>query len=95
MYCPRARGPELPPAVRPPLHLHGHARWLSTSELDYRGGWTVGEWKQGKCGWPTAAGGRCQNKTVKGTSRCHLRQGDWTKRGQAELKKRASRRRKK
>lgn len=55
----------------------------------------MGQWKQGKCGWPTAAGGRCQNKTLKGTARCYLHQGDWTKRGQAELKKRASRRRKK
>ncbi len=55
----------------------------------------MGEWKQGKCGWPTAAGGRCGNKTMKGTSRCHLHQGDWTKRGQAELKKKASKRRKK
>lgn len=55
----------------------------------------MGEWKQGKCGWPTATGKRCQNKTLKGTSRCYLHQGGWTKRGQAELKKRASKRRKK
>lgn len=94
MHCPRARGtPELL-AMRPPLRLHGHAPWLSTGELGYRG-WTVSEWKQGKCGWPTAAGSRCQNKTVKGTSRCYLHQGDWTKRGQAELKKRAGKRRRK
>lgn len=55
----------------------------------------MGEWKQSKCGWPTASGRRCQNKTLKGTSRCYLHQGDWTKRGQAELKKRVSKRRKK
>jgi len=32
---------------------------------------------------------------MKNTSRCYLHQGKWTKRGQAELKKRASKRRKK
>ncbi|MHC5906892.1 HGGxSTG domain-containing protein [Streptomyces sp. S6] len=53
------------------------------------------EWRQGKCGATTSSGGRCQNKTLKGTSRCYLHQGDWTKRGQAEIKKRAARRRKK
>ncbi|TGN74078.1 hypothetical protein E5083_24650 [Streptomyces bauhiniae] len=57
-------------------------------------GGTVGEWKQGKCGWPTDRGS-CRNKTMKGTSRCYRHQGDWTKRGRAELKKTASRRRKK
>ena len=71
--------------MRPALSLRRHTRWMSKREADYRG-WTVGEWKQGKCGWPTAAGGRCQNKTVKGTARCYLHQGAWTKRGQAELK---------
>lgn len=64
-------------------------------ERSIGGGRTVGEWKQSKCGWPTASGKRCQNKTLKGTSRCYLHQGDWTKRGQAELKKRVSKRRKK
>ncbi|GAQ54544.1 hypothetical protein a10_04357 [Streptomyces acidiscabies] len=54
----------------------------------------MADWKQGKCKWPTPKGS-CQNKTMKGTARCHLHQGDWTKRGQAELKKKAARRRKK
>lgn len=54
----------------------------------------MSEWKQGKCGWPTDRGS-CRNKTMKGTSRCYRHQGDWTKRGQAEVKKRASKRRKK
>lgn len=58
------------------------------------GGGTVSEWKQGKCGWPTDRGS-CRNKTTKGTSRCYRHQGDWTKRGQAEAKERASKRRKK
>lgn len=54
----------------------------------------MGEWKQGKCGWPTSAGRRCENKTMKGTSRCYRHQGEWTSRGQEEQKK-ASKRRKK
>lgn len=38
----------------------------------------MAEWKQGKCGWPTKAGGRCQRLTKKGTSRCFEHQGEWT-----------------
>ncbi len=54
----------------------------------------MGEWKQGKCGWPLANGRRCQNKTMKGTARCYRHQGDWTKRGQEENRKRVRRRKK-
>jgi hypothetical protein len=53
----------------------------------------MGEWKQGKCGWPRGAGGRCKNKTMKGTARCYRHQGEWTKRGQEERNKKASKRR--
>lgn len=42
-----------------------------------QGGWPVGEWKQGKCGWPTDTG-PCKNRTKKGTSRCWMHQGAWT-----------------
>lgn len=85
----------MPPAMRPALCRARCPRLGSqTHGAPTGGGGTVGEWKQGKCGWPTGRG-RCRNKTLKGTSRCYLHQGEWTKRGQAELKKRASKRRKK
>ncbi|CAL9408561.1 hypothetical protein SUDANB99_01593 [Streptomyces sp. enrichment culture] len=47
----------------------------------------MGEWKQGKCGWPIQGGRRCSNLTMKGTSRCWRHQGEWTKRGQTQQKK--------
>jgi len=85
----------MPTAVRPALHEQGAPGWMPELKAgQWERGRIVGEWKQGKCGWPTDRGS-CRNKTMKGTSRCYLHQGDWTKRGRAEIRKRASKGRRK
>jgi hypothetical protein len=60
----------------------------------------MGEWKQGKCGWPVKGTGRpCTRPTMKGTSRCWQHQGAWTKyemrRKAAEEQRKANKSRKK